>query len=293
MVVSLREERAPEYHESLVTGRDGSVRLRWYSVVSNQQTQVTAPTLVWAHGGAFFAGGIDQPEAHDVARALAQRGITVVTVEYCLAPFPGLPWAFRKGNRRRERFPRPTEDLLTALRHVGGKTTGGLIIGGASAGACLAASAALRADELDLDLRGAILAYGFFHSLHPRSPEIQRRVRGRRRLTHSRWVLNAVNRNYAGSEARLTDRLAFPGGHDLKGFPPTLMINADRDAMRASGDQFAVELRRARVDVDYHLLPGARHAFLNRPRHNDFATAIELMASWCLAPRMPVSETGG
>ncbi|MFI2565400.1 alpha/beta hydrolase [Paenarthrobacter sp. NPDC018779] len=256
------------------------------------QARVPVPTLVWAHGGGFFAGGIDQPEAHDVARALSDRGVTVVTVDYRLAPPPGLNWAFKGRTRSRARFPLPMEDLLTALQHVGSQTEGGLILGGASAGACLAASTAFRAVEMDLDLRGAIFAYGFFHAVHPRAPEIQRRVRGHRRLTHSRWFLNALNRNYAGSEPALRDRLAFPGGHDLSGLPSALMINADNDVIRASGDQFAAELRDARVDVKHHILPGSRHAFLNHPRRNDFAKAIDLMASWSLTRCAPHSASG-
>jgi acetyl esterase/lipase len=133
---------------------------------------------------------------------------------------------------------------------------------------------------MDLAPRGVVLAYGFFHSSHPRARGIQQRVRDHRRLTHSRWLLNTLNRNYAGSRAALTDRCAFPGGHDLDGFPPTLMINADRDAMRASGDQFATELLSAGADVEQHTLPGTRHAFLNRPHLDAFTTAIDLMASW-------------
>lgn len=289
MVTSLSGGRGAGYLKSLATGPDGPVRLRWYRPVGNEQMLAPRPTLVWAHGGGFFAGAVDQPEAHDVALALAHKGVTVVTVDYRLAPLPGLNWPFRRGTQARARFPLPMEDLLTALREVCSQSAGGVILGGASAGACLASSAALRTLEMDLNLRGVILAYGFFHALHPRSAEIQRRVRGHRRLTHSGWVLNALNRNYAGSIAALADRFAFPGGHDLSGFPSTLMINADRDAIRASGEQFAAELLEARVDVECHVLPGARHAFLNRPRLNDFTVAIELMAAWCMAQVAPPS----
>jgi len=65
------------------------------------------------------------------------------------------------------------------------------------------------------------------------------------------------------------------------------MINADRDVMRASGDQFAVELQKAKVDVEHHVLPGSRHAFLNRPRLDEFAAAVDLMAAWCLGRTAP------
>ncbi len=86
-----------------------------------------------------------------------------------------------------------------------------------------------------------------------------------------------MNRNYAGTRAALNDRYAFPGGHELDGFPPTLMINAERDAMRASGDRFGAELLSAGADVEQHTLPGTRHAFLNRPRLDTFT---RLLTSW-------------
>lgn len=223
-----------------------------------------------------------------MALALAGKGVAVVSVDYRLAPLRGLNWLCRGGDSPRGRFPLPMEDLVTQLREVSRQSAEGLIRGGASAGAYLAASAALRTLKMDLNLGGVILAYGFFHALHPRPAEIQRRVRGHRRITHARWVLNALNRNYAGVTA-LSDRFAFPGGHDVSGFPDTLMINADRDSMRASGDLFAAELRGAGADVEHHMRPESRHAFLNRPGVQDFTTAIELMASWCVDRSGPPS----
>ncbi|MDQ0680056.1 acetyl esterase [Arthrobacter pascens] len=198
--------------DTTAAGPHGLVPIRWYQPVFESEATAPAPTMVWAHGGGFFAGGLDQPEAHDVARALGQRGIPVVTVDYRLAPLPGLRWAGRRGRRPRVLFPLPVEDLLTALRSVSSQSPGGVILGGASAGACLASAATLRALDAEPNPRGIVLAYGFFHSSHPRSREIQRRVRGHRRLTHSRWLLDAVNLNYAGSRPALADRFAFPGG---------------------------------------------------------------------------------
>ena len=91
-----------------------------------------------------------------------------------------------------------------------------------------------------------------------------------------------MNRNYAGSEDALANRFAFPGGHDLHQFPRTLSINAEKDNMRASGDTFALELSTHGVDVQHHVLQGTRHAFLNRPGDDAFATAVSLIAKWSL-----------
>lgn len=89
-----------------------------------------------------------------------------------------------------------------------------------------------------------------------------------------------MNRNYAGSAAALDERLAFPGGHTLTGFPRTFVVTAERDNMRASGDLFAAELAEAGVDVQHHVLPDTRHAFLNRPGLAEFAHTVQLVADW-------------
>ena len=104
--------------------------------------------------------------------------------------------------------------------------------------------------------------------------------RGRRRYVHTPWLIGQMNLNYAGSEEVLSRPDAFPGGHDLAGFPPSLVVDADRDAMRASGSLFARELLGAGVDTEYRVLPGSSHAFLNRPNDPAFTRGIDLVSEW-------------
>jgi len=258
-----------------------TVSIRWYRPTPGDRT-LSGPTLLWLHGGGFFRGSLHQPEAHAVATSLARQGVAVATVGYRLAPPPGLPWVTTRAERPRGRFPLPLDDVLAAYREVSAQSPEGVILGGASAGACLAAAATLRAIDEGSPPAGAVFAYGFFHASHPRTRDAQQRSRGHRRITHAAWALDAANRNYAGSRQALTDRFAFPGGHDLDHFPRTLVINAERDNMRASGDQFAAELTNSGVNVQHHVLPGTRHAFLNQPGLDAFTTAISLVASWSL-----------
>jgi acetyl esterase/lipase len=263
------------------------VPIRRYQPVTGGVDAAPAPTLVWLHGGGFFRGSINQPEADAVARALASRGLPVVTVDYRLAPFPLVGRVTPSGRRQRVRFPFPADDVLSVAQHEHDRSPHGILIGGASAGACLAAATALRVLDFGSDLRlgGVVLGYGFFHARLPRDADIQRRVRGHRRVTHAPRMLDAANLNYAGSKLALAERFAFPGGHDLRGFPPTIMIDADRDAMRASSERFATELIAAGGEVERHVLPAARHAFLNRPQLPEFAVAIGRIAAWALARR--------
>jgi acetyl esterase len=256
----------------------GAVPVRWYEPPAGGGAPA-GPTVLWLHGGGFFRGGLDQPEAHAVAQALAARGVTVATVDYRVAPFPGVPWIGAAG-RLRGRYPAALDDVMTAYREVTARGPGEVILGGASAGASLAAAATLRAVDEGARPAGAMFAYGFFHAAHPRSVDRRHRSRRHRSVTHAVWALDVMNRNYAGSRAALADRYAFAGGHDLTGFPRTLVLNAEHDNMRASGDRFAAELGAAGVDVQHHVLGGARHAFLNRPAVAEFARAVDLMAAW-------------
>jgi acetyl esterase len=253
------------------------VPIRWYEPVPGTPS---GPILLWLHGGGFFKGSLNQPEADGVAQSLARQGVAVATVDYRLAPRPGVPWVKSRAGRERGRFPLPLDDVLTAYRDVSARSPHGVILGGASAGACLAAAATLRAMDEGSRPAGTVFAYGFFHAAHPRAQDAQHKSRGHRRITHATWALDAANRNYAGSKEALTNRLAFPGGHDLDQFPRTLVVNAEYDNMRASGDQFAAELAASGADVHHHVLPGTRHAFLNRPGLAAFATTVSLIAAW-------------
>lgn len=239
--------------------------------------------LLWVHGGAFVSGGLNQLESHAVACALAKTGRTVYTVDYRLVkmwnvlrplrgPLPGI------------RFPLPLDDVLEAFTLVQAASRDGhAFLGGASAGACLSAAAALRMRDIGLEPpAGLVLAYGTFHAaLPPRSTELRSRTDGLRGLVQFTPGRTAkMNRNYAGTVPALQDPHAFPGGHDLHGLPATLMIDADHDTLRASGELFAEELTAADVAVNSSVIEGSWHGFLDRPRQPEFHEAIQRITVW-------------
>ncbi|WP_307852549.1 alpha/beta hydrolase [Glaciihabitans sp. dw_435] len=255
-------------------GPHGPVPVRRYSPPTDV-TATDAVPIVWVHGGAFVSGGLDQSESDAVARSLARAGFPVTTVGYRLAPrVPGL---------RGFRYPVPVDDVVAVVNEVVGTAPSGVILGGASSGACLVAAAVLRRRESGTGggVRGVFLAYGTFHALMPRrAPELVRRLRGYRRYTHVPRLVRLMNLNYAGTRAALLLPDAFPGGHPPGDFPPTLFIDADRDALRASGGEFARELTDAAVPVEYHVLPDIGHAFFDRPEIPEFAQGIRLIVEW-------------
>jgi acetyl esterase len=96
-------------------------------------------------------------------------------------------------------------------------------------------------------------------------------------------AIHRMNLNYVRNPAMLNEPYAFPGGHDLTGLPPTLILNADIDPLRASGQQYGAELAAAGVDLLLIREIGARHGHLNEPDNPAAARSISRMVGWLLS----------
>lgn len=277
--------------DDVVNGRHGPIPIRRY----RPQTPLAgADPLVWLHGGAFSYGGLDQPESHAPALALAATGRPVVAVDYRRVPHWSPIRKTKPGVLDGIRFPIPLEDVLDTVDQIRSEAMDGrVILGGASAGACLAAAATLRLiREKRPGPAALVLAYGAFHAdLPPIHDELRARIRGRHAIAQFRpQTVERINRNYAGSPEAMADGTAFPGGHDLSGFPPTLLVDADRDSLRASGGAFAAELDRFQVPVDYEIVAEAPHGFLNRPGSGYFATGMATISGWLTRTAHPTQQ---
>ncbi|WP_102157778.1 alpha/beta hydrolase fold domain-containing protein [Zhihengliuella halotolerans] len=268
-----------QVRDGVVAGRHGEIPIRMYTPAGRAFGNA-GRALVWAHGGAFCHGGLDQLESHAVAAAVASRGNDVVAIDYRLAP----EWEGGDvASPDAVRYPIPVDDVVDAYRHVRNELGRPVAIGGASAGACLAAAATwsmLRGSGPAPN--GLALVYPTVHAALPPIPEDLRAALlgpwAEGQFTATR--VHLMNRNYAGGDAALGEAYAFPGGHDLAGFPRTLVLDADHDALRASGAAFADELRAAGTGVRYEVVAGTRHGFMNRPAEQAFGQGIDHLASW-------------
>ncbi|MDI2129392.1 alpha/beta hydrolase [Yinghuangia seranimata] len=249
------------------------------------------PALLWMHGGAFAYGSINMPEGDAVCRALAERGITCVSVEYRLVPGKG---RFKEQRGATAvRYPLPLDDCANAWSWLRANTErigvrpDALYVGGASAGSTLAATLALRFVNSPEVPRGVVMAYPSMHAdLLPPGPELKYALRGFRRfgvITRRRHVWCSAN--YVGKRNlhRLTE--AFPGGRDLTGFPDTLIVNSERDTLRASGEAFARELEAHQATVHVEFEAGTDHGHLNEPDNPGFARTLDTFADWMLSVR--------
>ncbi|MEV0355885.1 alpha/beta hydrolase fold domain-containing protein [Nocardia sp. NPDC050697] len=254
-----------------IPGRQGAIPVRDYLPA---EPRPGAAPLIWLHGGGFVTGDLDTPESHRVALRLAAAGRLVRAVDYRLAP---RPWGRRSSNTPPgHHYPAGLDDVLDASRALAAEH-GRIVLGGASAGACLAVTAAQRLPGT----AGLLLCYGLYHAELPALPvSVRRRTRGLagyRQFTPA--AVYKMNVNYVGREELLAGG-AFPGGTDLTGLPPTLMLDADFDTLRASGETFAAELDAAGVPVAHAVVPHSWHGYLNRHRLNAFRFALTAMNGW-------------
>jgi acetyl esterase len=258
-----------EIENRVTTGRNGPIPVREYLPVNERPG---ALPFVWLHGGGFVSGGLDQKESDRVARSIASAGRRVLAVDYRLIPWWPLVGKFRL-KPSENRHPVPLQDAEDAITDYASRTAGPLLVGGASAGAALAASATMRMRDAGMPLpRATVLAYGTFHAeLPPIPPHLAQRLRGR-----YRWQFftpkntHKMHLNYAGSEEQLALPGTFPGGGDLHGLPPTLLLDADGDTLRASGEAFAAELTAAGVTATHRVIPDTGHGYLNKPGTRGF-----------------------
>jgi acetyl esterase len=260
--------------ERKISGPHGDIPLRTYAPESGKPRL----GLVWAHGGAFYGGDLDMPENDWVARQLASHGIMVVTVDYHLSPL-------LDGDSSATRFPFPaaSEDVTAAFTWATTSITCSWAIGGASAGGNLAAGAALRLRDSGGPLpRAMVLAYPVLHAaLPPVSAELAAKVRGLPPdLAFGADEIARMNLSYVQRAEALAEAYAFPGGHDVAGLPPALILNGDADSLRASGQRFAAELAVSGVDVTVVREPGTTHGHLNEPHNPAAPRSIARIVHW-------------
>jgi acetyl esterase len=220
-------------------------------------------TYLDIHGGGFF---LDSAARSDVrnARLADALGVTVVSVEYRLAP--------------EHRWPAAPNDCETAALWIveeGRQMFGAqrFCIGGASAGATLAMTTLLRLRDRDLvgPCAGAVLLFGSY-DLSGQSPG--------GRLYADEWFIEA----YVGHVQDRTTPDISPLYGDLCGLPPTLLLVGTLDVLLEDNLAMAARLSAAGNDVDLRVFPESMHGFTSHP--TPMATvALEGVETW-LAGRL-------
>jgi acetyl esterase len=234
----------------LAEGPDGPIPLRVYRP-RGVAADAPLPGLVFFHGGGWVIGDLD---THDVLcrQLTAEAGITVVAVDYRLAP--------------EAKFPAAADDAWAATRWVVahadrlGIDARRLAVGGDSAGGNLAAVVSLLARDAGAP------AIAFQTLLYPVTdvgiewPSYREFAEGYLLTSQSmRWFIG----HYLAAEKEAVDWRVSPlRAPSLRGLPPAVIVTAGFDPLRDEGEAYARALRDASVTVDYVCYGGMIHGFV-------------------------------
>ena len=212
-----------------------------------------APAHVYLHGGGWTGGSVDELVADATARhrTVAARCVTFL-VDYRLAP--------------EFRFPTAVHDVVAAVRWVRdlaptlGVDSRTITLGGASAGANLAAAAVLA--DTQLGLRALVLEVPALDLHDAGELEIPADIDA----DDAAW-LEPMRRDFRSAVADyLPDRdagmspLASPLlAPDVSMFPETFLLTAELDVLRPGAEHFAARLEEAGVATHLACYTGALH----------------------------------
>ena len=232
--------------EVMVPSLDGGPDVRVKVYTPSGPTEA-AGALLWMHGGGMVLLDADGDDFVSAVRASTHRCV-VVSVDYRLAPETPAPG--------------PVDDCFAALSWLAGAASElgvdpeRIMIGGASAGAGLAAGTALRARDAGGPLlAGQLLVYPMLDH------------RNETPSSHAIHDLRVWNRsaNVAAWEAYLGggEATAYSSpavADDLSGLPPAYISVGTFDMFLDEDVAYALELNRAGGSCELHVYPGAFHA---------------------------------
>jgi acetyl esterase/lipase len=210
-----------------------------------------APALVFFHGGAFTAGGLETEDLR--CREIASRtGMLVVSVDYRLAPEHPFPAGFYDCY----------DSLVWCSTHADelGVDPVRIAVGGSSAGGALAAAVSLAAR----DQGGPAIVFQLL--LYPVIDDRMSTASMAAFVNTPGWNQpNSVHmwRNYLGaaSDGEVSPYAAPARATDLRDLPPAYVMTVEFDPLRDEGVEYARRLIAAGVPTELHVFPGAFHGF--------------------------------
>jgi acetyl esterase/lipase len=174
--------------------------------------------VLWLHGGAFITGSFATHGAFagDLAAA---AGVRVYLLDYRLAP--------------EHPHPAAVDDAVAALRYV---PEGRVLLGGDSAGGCLALLTALRTPR---ELAGLALISPVVDATQGRSLGYD----GKDVLVRPGWVEQGVSSYFGDEPPNLLDV-------DLTSLPPTVVHVSEHERLRAEGEDLAHKIGAELLVID-------------------------------------------
>lgn len=262
-------------NDRLIDGPCSPLTLRIYQ----PDAQGPLPLLLYVHGGGFVIGDL---ETHDkICRTLCHdvAGV-VVAVDYRLAP--------------EHPFPAAVDDVTCALHWVAaharelGADPLRIALAGDSAGAQLAAVAALRAAGA-LAPRALGLIYPVAQHYSEPSPSMVENGEGKFLTTGvMQWFVDC----YLDGRQELARHSDFALLHSraLDTLPPTWLATMGHDPLRDEGHALALRIAQAGVPTEHRHYPDAIHACIHFTAISTLGTQVMAdLAAWLRSQLSPYS----
>lgn len=207
------------------------------------------PVVVYYHGGGWVIANVNVYDA--TPRLMAkQLNAIVVSVEYRHAP--------------EAKFPAQHEDAASAYRWTLSKAAswGGdpskVVLAGESAGGNLAVATAIYARDNRLTMPLHILSVYPIANSDMNLPSKRDSANAKPLNTP---MLKWFGHYYSKSMADMQDPRINLVRADLRGLPPTTIVNAQIDPLRSDGETLAAAMRAAGAQVEQRTFPGVTHEF--------------------------------
>lgn len=234
--------------QDMAYGSDPMQMARIYKP-ANAPAGTPLPIIVYYHGGGWVIADIKTYDA--TPRFMAQQlNAIVVSVEYRHAP--------------EAKFPAQHDDANMAYAWTlkNAKAWGGnvakLAIAGESAGGNLAVATAIHARDTHMKMPLAILAV---YPIANSSKTLPSRMDAANAKPLNAAMLNWFGYYYSKTPADMMDPRLNLVKANLRGLPPTTIVNAQIDPLRSDGETLATAMRSAGDSVEQRTFPGVTHEF--------------------------------
>ena len=235
--------------QDLPYGSDSKQFARIYKPAAAPAGGAPMPVIVYYHGGGWVIADVATYDAAPRAMAKALNAV-VVSVEYRHAP--------------EFKFPAQHDDAASAYRWTlkNAASWGGdpakIAIAGESAGGNLAVATAIYARDNGLTVpRHIVSVYPIANS----SMTLPSRKDSANAKPLNAAMLKWFGYYYQSSPTDAQDPRLNLVAANLRGLPPTTIINAQIDPLRSDGETLAVAMRKAGVTVEQKTFPGVTHEF--------------------------------
>ncbi|MCR5526030.1 MAG: alpha/beta hydrolase [Lachnospiraceae bacterium] len=257
MVPSVRKYMRGIIDDSLLKGEKTSITLkeRELTVYIHRAEGKNRPVVFEMHGGGFILGDAEKDDS--ICESIKENAdVNVVGINYRLSPeFP---------------YPAPLDDVYDTIlffkKHAAeyGFDMEKIGLIGFSAGATLAAAISLRSKKSgDFNVTAQALHYPYLDST--RMPSEKKHYD----VDMDAAVMKSFTELYSKKEERALSYVSpiMAKREELEGTAATLILTADRDALKDEGLEYGEHLRAAGVDTYAAAIPGTHHGYIEDAAH--------------------------